>query len=675
MRIIFVMWLVLVLTVVHGGIAAQDTTSLREVLVSALRDEPARNTSIHIEPMSLREVENTAVFNLSDAVSQIPGVTQLSTGPAISKPVIRGLYGNRVLVLISGMRFDNQQWQDEHGLGLTDIGLSRVEVIKGPLSVLHGSEAVGGVINLVAEERAPEGYSQADAGIRMHSNTLGPLLQAGYKVNRGRSWFHLRLGAESHADYSDGNNTRVLNSRYNGMYGMASYGFVKNKWLSENRYYFSNNQFGFIFSDLSQFIEEDDRWSRPIEGPHHIVQLHLLSSENTFQMQRSSLKVNVGFQSNMRSEDEGGGKLSLQMHLMSWLATARWTRPLGEHSTLILASNSSLENNTNYGSRKIVPDAWMKESSVSAYMKHGFGKFILEYGAGSGWRNIQTRLTPTVNTAEKDIDPFTQDRYFANALAGLSWNPASQWNVKLNGATGVRAPNLAELSSNGLHEGIYTYELGDPGLDNEQNLNTDLCITRSEKKLRGYVSGFYNAIRDYIYLQPTGGDWFGFPVYHFIQQDAELYGGEVSLSWFPGWIKGVELDVNYSGLIGRLTNGEYLPYMPARQVTPGIRYNWKGGSGKYSGSVFAEANAVAAQHLTAPGENRTPAYERLNAGVSLHLKASRANYDFSLAGKNLLNETYYNHMSRLKNYGILNMGRNIIFQLRITFIKPLKNNK
>ena len=112
-----------------------SVTSLDQVVISAYRDDISRTTGLHIEPLQKKEIEQLGTFTLTDAISSIPGVAQLSTGPGISKPVIRGLYGNRILVLFSGLRFDNQQWQDEHGLGLSTLGISMLEVIKGPFSI------------------------------------------------------------------------------------------------------------------------------------------------------------------------------------------------------------------------------------------------------------------------------------------------------------------------------------------------------------------------------------------------------------------------------------------------------------------------------------------------------------------------------------------------------------
>src|SRR5215467_7419102 len=125
---------------------------LQEVVVSGIRTSSVRETSLNIQPLSVEKMRQSGALNVSDALAKLPGISQLTTGPAISKPVIRGLYGNRVLAVLSGLKFDNQQWQDEHGLGLNDVGIDRIEVIRGPASLLYGSEAIGGVLNIIEEE-------------------------------------------------------------------------------------------------------------------------------------------------------------------------------------------------------------------------------------------------------------------------------------------------------------------------------------------------------------------------------------------------------------------------------------------------------------------------------------------------------------------------------------------
>src|SRR6185369_11396047 len=148
--------------------------------------------------------ENGAL-SLSDGIAKIPGVSQLTTGAGISKPVIRGLFGNRIQTVLLGLRFDNQQWQDEHGLGLSDVGVERVEIIKGAASLLYGSEAMGGVLNIIEEKPAPMGKTQSDVSMQLFSNTYGIATDAGVKHSNEKCNWRLRIGEVSHGDYSDGN--------------------------------------------------------------------------------------------------------------------------------------------------------------------------------------------------------------------------------------------------------------------------------------------------------------------------------------------------------------------------------------------------------------------------------------------------------------------------------------
>src|SRR5438034_3557949 len=152
--------------------AAQETVTipvLKEVVVSGIRSSSANETSLNIHSISVQKMRQAGALNIADALSKLPGISQLNTGPAISKPVIRGLYGNRVLAVLSGLKFDNQQWQDEHGLGLNDVGIDRVEVIKGPVALLYGSEAIGGILNIIEEAQNEPGKKSGDVNIGLFS--------------------------------------------------------------------------------------------------------------------------------------------------------------------------------------------------------------------------------------------------------------------------------------------------------------------------------------------------------------------------------------------------------------------------------------------------------------------------------------------------------------------------
>lgn len=656
--------------------AQTDTMQLHEVMVTSYKDDNLKQTSLNIVPLTVKQITQSGAYNLCDALAKVPGISQLSTGVAIAKPVIRGLYGNRILVMFSGLRFDNQQWQDEHGLGLSDIGISKTEIIKGPFSLLYGTEAVAGVINILEEEKAEEGNHESDFGIKLNSNTLGGTVQYGTKINYGNHWLRLRLGIESNADYTDGNKDRILNSRFDGYYAKVGFGFKKGNWLSDNNYNFSINRFGFIFSDIYDFFEEaDGRWSRDFSGPHHIVILNIMSSQNTFYLPNSTIKLNAGFQSNQRKEDEGGGAISLDMQLITGEYTLRWIKSVSSKMDLILANITSVENNTNYGKRRIIPDAWMFETGVSAFLKYHIRNSVLELGGGFGGRYIKTLYTAGVNSDEKEIDPFQTYKPFGNFMAGVSLNPASQWNIKLNVATGVRSPNLAELSSNGLHEGTYSYEIGDPELKNETNLNGNVDLYYTNNVLQWSISGFYNHFNKYIYLSPTDEEWYGFPIYRYRQQSADLYGGEASLSTTPAFLHHGKVQITYAGMIGKTADRNYLPFIPAQKITPEIRYEFAEIKKLKNTYIFINTDIVFAQKNIAPEETTTEGYHLLNTGIGCVLNSNRTPIEINLIGNNLLNEVYYDHLSRFKPLELHDIGMNIVLNCKIKFSKTNKTKQ
>ncbi len=669
----FVLGILFIFASIHLCAQDLDTSKaypLQGVSITSYREESIRETSLNITSLQVDSLARYGSYNLTDMMAKTPGVSMLTTGIAIAKPVIRGLYGNRVLVLLSGLKFDNQQWQEEHGLGIQDFGLARVELIKGPMSVLYGTEAIGGIINIVEEEKPKVNTRVSDYGIKFNSNTLGGLVQAGYKVNRGKTWFRLRIGAENNGDYSDGNSTRVVNSRFDGYYLKSSFGFQKKKWVSTNNYALSYNRFGFIFNDVDSAIKTDERWSRSLNSnPCHLVLLNVLSSENKIYLNSTTkLILNLGFQSNQRRENEGGGFISLFMHLFTVQYLAKLEKQLSVNNTLIVSTLGSFENNTNYGGRKIVPDAIMQEANLSVYFESKHRNWVFENGAGIGQKFVKTFLTPSVNFPDplKDfgVKPFNKLAPYYNLFSGFSFNRGSRLNIKMNVATGVRIPNLAELSSNGLHEGVFTYEIGSPLLRNEQNIAFNLFSVYKTSFLEFSFSPFYNYFINYIYLAPSSESWFGFPIYRYRQQNATQYGTELSVQTKA--TNKLVCAISYAGMVSKTADGNYTPFVPAQKITPGITYalkRFKPGTI----SIFTNANYCFAQHQVAPNELATSDYWLFNLGASTFVETTKKSYSVSLTCNNVFNTAYFDHLSRFKYFGLLNAGRNIAINFRMYF--------
>lgn len=641
-----------------------------EVVIYGTNNSDLLKTANTISQLNQVDMRNSGALNLSDGISKLPGVSQLSTGAGISKPVIRGLFGNRIQTVLYGLRFDNQQWQDEHGLGLSDVGIDRVEVIKGAASLLYGSEAMGGVINIIEEKTAPINQVTSDISFRCFSNTYGTAMDAGVKGAKEKFNWRFRTGFDSHADYSDGNNKRILNSRFGGYYIKTGFGFNRKNWISQNNYMLTQNNFGFLMDTVQLKDAPDNRLSRGFDRPHHTVDLNIISSQNTFFLQHSKLKLNLGFQNNERMEQEGGSKISLDMILRSSVANIIWTRTFNDLE-LSIGSQGYYQTNKNVGSRMIIPDAKQIECSGYTYLKYTLKKIVFEGGLRYDFRHIETDATGSINTDPLSpgfmIKPFSNDYNSVNGSIGFSWFSAKHFHIKSNFSSGYRAGNLAELSSNGLHEGTVRYEIGNIDLKIEQNICGDLNLFYTSEFIDLSASAYYNQFLNYIYLAPSNQQYIGYSIFYYEQQDALIKGIESNMSIHPAQWHWFNWTSSYSYIIGNLGSGNNLPFIPAPKLNSDIKLTQK--VNKKITELYFKPGISYVFDQNRPGdfETNTSAYYLVNASAGLIFDSPKNLLSLSLVGNNLLNNAYYDHLSRFKYFGIYNVGRNISLNFKITF--------
>lgn len=627
--------------------------TLEDVVVTSYLEESDQASSLNIQAINVNDLKTAGNFSVAEMLSDEPGMDMMSTGSGITKPVLRGAYGSRLLILLSGLKFDNQQWQDEHGLGLPTMGLDHIEVVRGPLSVLYGSEAIGGLINTIEESRAPVGQTLQDVRFSANSNTLGGMLEYGYRRNRSRDWYRIRIGVENHGDYSDGQGNRVLNSRFDGYYLKGTYGFTRGNWTSNNHFMSTANRFGFIFTGAYDFIEEDSRWSRNLSyNPTHLVFLNTLTSENEIVLENGNrLDFKIGMQSNERMENEGSGAISLNMHLFTAQILAKYQLELNERNHLTLSNLTSFENNINFGARKIVPNANLFELNFSAYIKSDLDvHWGFENGLNIGGKQIATSRTPTVNTDGKELTPFTVQKPYWNWMSGLVYRDYRHWTFKINAGTGVRVANLAELSSDGLHEGIYTYEIGNPDLENETSISLNGEIKYQNRNWELMVTPFYSRYFNFIYLAPTSEDWFGFPVYRYQQMNSAKYGTEVGVRYST---EHHSFRISYESVIHKLDDGSFVPFLPAQKIKPSMILNFF--RDKIPLNLIVDGVYCFDQNRIAFNESSTSGYWLLNLGIQFTFNQTDQ-LTFKL--DNVFDAYYVSHLSRLKDYGVYNMGRN-----------------
>lgn len=639
---------------------------MQEVRILGINTDAPLETSRRISVIDQKSMKESGALSISDAVAKLPGMSQLTTGPGISKPVIRGLYGNRIQVNTLGVRFDNQQWQDEHGLGLSEIGVDRVEIIQGPAALLYGSEAIGGVINIIEEKPAPVDSTQQELNTALFSNTYGAGIDYGIKRSSEKNWWKLRAGLQSHADYSDGKNDRVLNSRFADYLIKASTGSNKKNWINVNNACASFSQFGFVFDTTDRKIL-DSRLSRTMDGPHHQVFFGMLTTENTFYRERSKIQLNAGIQSNLRQEQEGGNRISLNMLLNTFTLISQLTHSVFSDGDLTYGISGLLQTNKNFGSRTIIPDALTNEASVFVYYRQPVKKLVFENGLRYDLRQIITYETSIINNAASEIQPFNKILPALNGSVGMSYIATQKLNVKMNLSTGYRSGNLAELSSNGLHEGTLRWEIGDPDLTAEQNLNAELGIYFTSEQFTFTATAYANRFFNYIYLAPTGDEYFGFDIYRYKQTNALLQGFETGFEYAPHFAGPFSASVNYSFIDAQQDNGLALPFIPANRLQAGLYCKPDKNDNGFLQKIFISADHVFAQQKPAEFETPTDAYTLFDAGFSGIMHAHSTLLRYTLSCNNVFNVLYFDHLSRFKNYGIYNTGRNISFSLNIPF--------
>jgi iron complex outermembrane receptor protein len=250
-----------------------------------------------------------------------------------------------------------------------------------------------------------------------------------------------------------------------------------------------------------------------------------------------------------------------------------------------------------------------------------------------------------------------------NGSLGLAWDPVEELNVKANVSSGYRSGNLAELGSSGLHEGTRRWEIGDPELKVESNVSAEIGFTYEwEEQVELSASVYRNTFTNYIYLSPTDEDTLGLHIYRFLQTNATLQGGEASLDVHPKALAWLDVNISYSHVQAHKGDGTPLPFIPADRIMSSVRLLKKA-----RGWLKLGLSHITAQNTPAQFETRTLAYTlyMISAGTTLRWNAHPLEID--LTCNNLTDEQYVDHLSRFKNFGLRDMGRNIVLTLHLDF--------
>ena len=656
-----------------------DTVNLDEVVLSLPFNQTLGKSVIKVNKINLENINPILKSYISKSLSKLPGVSIISTGPGISKPSIRGLNSNRVLVYTQGVRLENQQWGDEHGIGVSPFGIKSIELIKGPAYVVYGSDAMGGVLFMEPENYSND-FSVDYTGI-YNSNYSGISNSLGLKAGSGNFSYILRGSMTDNQNFStpDGEveNTWFKENDFKAGIMYESEGFSSDLRLSMN---FSELGIPHMeeghddHDDHGDHDDHDDHEGHEDHEDHYQELSHtILTWTNNFDLGNDhNLQVKLGRQVNDRKEfggheeeghedheeeeedhDEhdhhghGGSGAEIDMELTTNTYDVSLNMPQSDNLNLIIGTNLLSQENKNFGHEELIPDAEMNDFGL-----YGLGQITMDNGEAL----IGIRYDSRSIEAESGSVDFSN----FNGSIGIKRNYENS-TLRINLGSGYRAPNLMELFADGVHHGTFRYEVGNADLVAEKSFQTDISLDLMKDSSSLTFDLFYNDISDYIYISPSNTSKKGYAVYNYMQQDATLYGGEINYSKETG-IDWLSLNTSLEYIHGETAAGDPLPFISPLTFNQVINLEL---SSNYS--VEVDFTSKAKQNRVSMFEEETAGYSVLN--LSGNWMTSFLNNDLNIFWSidNVFDKEYYDHLSRLKTAGIHEMGRNISVGLKYNF--------
>lgn len=619
-------------------------------------------TSALMAPQPIAVVDSEALRaaqrpTLGETLGSLPGLRNWSTGAGIGKPLIRGLGSNRVLVLADGQRVDGQQWGDEHGPNIGTEDAERIEVIRGPASVLYGSDALGGVINVVApalpDAIGRAGFPGGRLSLGYGSNHAAPEGTVHLEGATGAFGFRGTFSGLRSDDIRTPAGT-LGNSGYE-MYGGGLAAGARGGWGSVAVEYAGRNE--------RVEIHEDPEEEPDFTGFQRIADDRVKATLNLPVSGTSRLEVMAGWEGNYRREFEEADADEVALGLRSTTLTGNVHLHHVVRSLHGVLGVSALRNEfEKSGEETLIPNSTASGFGAYLFEQRDAGRWRLSLGARYDYRQLDVE-----EDGDLGIDAQSREWNSLTGNVGAVFHVSDPVALVLNVGRGYRAPSSFELFSNGVHEGTTRLERGDPTLRNETSLNTDLAVRVQTGRVSAEIGGFHNRISDYIYPDPTGltDAESGYQIYDFTQGDATLTGLEASAEFHP-------VDAVHLRLAGDYVHGQNtaldqpLPFMPPFRLGYGIRWEGKGTGVLTAPYLDLGGESNAKQTRVDPDDYAPPGYTLVHFGAGTAVALGGTDLRFDLQIRNLFDTEYAGFLSRYKLFAP-DPGRNVVLKATVGF--------
>ena len=639
----------------------QKITVTQEVTITAVGFGQQHDNAIKVDIIKPDAIASNVATGAMQKLESVPGVDIISRGNGIGSPVIRGLSLTNILALNNNVRIENFQSSADHPFLIDDLGIERVEIIKGPASILYGSNAVGGVINFIKEAPAPIGSVVGDASLGYNSNAQGLEGNLGVKGSKDKFFWGIRSGIQSFSDYQQPDKQCVPNSRFNRKNVEAMAGFNTKNATFKLYYDFMNLTPGLVVPPAQYQTTITNGSNRKMMDWYQNLNYNLLSSKNTLFLKNKKIDFNFSYQNNRRkliaNQKE---KVNMFLQNVGYDLKTTYNNDHKLISIIGIQGNYSLNKNGN-APEHVLPDYTSNEISGFCF---------------SQWKpieNLSVQLGIRYNFVMIDVPAQYHEGHLEEALsrnyrnfnftAGGTYNINKHLLLRANFAKAFRPPAIAELTQDGGHGA--RAEFGNMDLKTQQNYETDLSLHYHLDKFLLDISGFYNSIENYIYLQFNPDTTYqGLPVYHYQQTNANLHGMETGFRYLPN--QKIEIDGSYSYVVGVQKDGEYLPWIPQNKIKTKILFKNIIRIGSLSlGSIDLNGTYAFSKENVAKEEQKAENYFVLNAGLKIKMPFEKTKMNIYLYANNILNASYIDFLSQLKDQGYYAAGR--YFSLKVNY--------
>lgn len=621
---------------------------------------------MNIEKKTLEEdfIKNNS---LAESVAQISGVDLIASGLGIQKVVVRGLSGMRVVTYLNGMKIENQQWANDHGVGFTSLGLSEVELIKGSSALQYGGEAVGGLLYFKNKPFVSEHKPKAFIATKFNNSNHMLASQFGLKWNKNSFHFNLYGNYTIASDYRLPDNTYLYNSRFRNEGLKFSIAKRFNRWQNIFRYQYNGEQTGIPAHshDNPEDVQLEDITLNTIDfsedfnltRPTQFVDNHLFVYESNYFKNAHKLSLHIGHFINRLQEYEKWTLPAFDMSLSNTQFNPNYRYQKGA-ITLNVGSQISYLENVNNIQNRLIPDANTANAAVYSILNYDKERF----GYSGGLRLDHKQIVC-------DFEQYKQQFSNLSYSSGI-YSKLGNHTFRLTYSTAFRAPHFSELFSDGVHHGSVRYEVGDKDLGIEKGHQFDLKYQMASEHFGVVLNPFLQYITDFIAINPTDSFYNNsYPVYHYTQfSKVRLAGVEMNLHYHPHALHNLHIEQSYSLLQNKNEESDFsLALTPANKIRTQAIYYLDDTKKRFKLHSITLAHLYAFQkNDVAEWESITDAYNVLNLQFNYKIDHK---FDLVLSIDNLLNEAYTPHISRLRDVagGVPNPGRSFNVNLKYEF--------